>query len=121
MYDLIIGSTITRLQTLFLKEIFLNYNYADDGKGLIDNYGILSYGPCQFPTLSLVIEQFLKVENFTSTKYFTLACLVNGLKFHYINQYKKKKTSKNKSKEDKEEESCEMSESESDFIQDIYN
>lgn len=88
IYDLIIGSTLTRLQTLFLKEIFMSYRLVDNKEFLIEKYSILSYGPCQFPTLSLIIEQYNKVNNFVSSKYYTLAIIINGLKFNLIKNEK---------------------------------
>ncbi|KAJ2545980.1 DNA topoisomerase 3-alpha, partial [Coemansia sp. RSA 1933] len=51
--DLRIGSALTRYQTLRLSSRFA----ALDKK-------LLSYGPCQFPTLGFVVDQFLRVESF---------------------------------------------------------
>jgi DNA topoisomerase-3 len=49
--DLRIGASFTRLQTLSFKEIFFG-NYTNNAKQ------ILSYGPCQFPTLGFVVERY---------------------------------------------------------------
>ena len=62
--DLIIGSTFTRMQTLTFNELLGIKN------------GILSYGPCQFPTLNFIMERSDKIENFESEKYHTLDLIV---------------------------------------------
>ncbi|KAJ2140759.1 DNA topoisomerase 3-alpha [Coemansia sp. RSA 564] len=51
--DLRIGSALTRFQTLRLQSRF----EAVQEK-------VVSYGPCQFPTLGFVVDQFLRVESF---------------------------------------------------------
>ncbi|KAI8319334.1 prokaryotic type I DNA topoisomerase [Martensiomyces pterosporus] len=51
--DLRIGSALTRFQTLRLQSRFA----AVQDK-------VISYGPCQFPTLGFVVDQFLRVDNF---------------------------------------------------------
>ncbi|KAJ2158532.1 DNA topoisomerase 3-alpha [Coemansia sp. RSA 552] len=51
--DLRIGSALTRFQTLRLQSRFA----AVQDK-------LISYGPCQFPTLGFVVDQFQRVENF---------------------------------------------------------
>lgn len=52
--DLRIGAALTRAQTLTLQGRFPN---ELDSK-------VLSYGPCQFPTLGFVVDQYEKVQNF---------------------------------------------------------
>ncbi|KAJ1965435.1 DNA topoisomerase 3-alpha [Dipsacomyces acuminosporus] len=56
--DLRIGSALTRFQTLRLQSRFA----AVKDK-------MLSYGPCQFPTLGFVVEQFLRVDSFVPEDY----------------------------------------------------
>ncbi|KAJ2686667.1 DNA topoisomerase 3-alpha [Coemansia spiralis] len=51
--DLRIGSALTRFQTLRLSSRFTSLNDK-----------LISYGPCQFPTLGFVVDQFLRVESF---------------------------------------------------------
>ncbi|RKP36084.1 DNA topoisomerase [Dimargaris cristalligena] len=51
--DLRVGSALTRFQTLRLAPRFREVNNK-----------IISYGPCQFPTLGFVVDQYLKVEKF---------------------------------------------------------
>ena len=53
--DLRIGAALTRAQTLTLQGRF---PVELDSK-------VLSYGPCQFPTLGFVVDQYEKVQNFT--------------------------------------------------------
>ncbi|KAJ1648751.1 DNA topoisomerase 3-alpha [Dispira simplex] len=59
--DLRIGSSLTRFQTL---------NLAPKFKEMKDM--LLSYGPCQFPTLGFVVDQYLKVENFVPETFWTV-------------------------------------------------
>ncbi|PIA13720.1 DNA topoisomerase 3-alpha [Coemansia reversa NRRL 1564] len=51
--DLRIGSALTRFQTLRLQSRFAAVQDR-----------VVSYGPCQFPTLGFVVDQFLRVESF---------------------------------------------------------
>ncbi|KAF7315785.1 DNA topoisomerase [Mycena indigotica] len=54
LLDLRIGAAFTRMQTLTLKP----------GVPQIPEKAIVSYGPCQFPTLGFVVQRFLQVKNF---------------------------------------------------------
>lgn len=51
--DLRVGAAFTRFQTLRLQKKF---------DGLQD--GVISYGPCQFPTLGFVVERWARIETF---------------------------------------------------------
>lgn len=51
--DLKIGAAFTRLQTFALQNRFG-----------ISGEQLLSYGPCQFPTLGFVVERYLRVKDF---------------------------------------------------------
>ena len=53
--DLRAGSAYTRFLTTQLQKFDLHLN---------DDRGIISYGPCQFPTLGLVVDRWLQIENF---------------------------------------------------------
>ncbi|KAJ2375678.1 DNA topoisomerase 3-alpha, partial [Coemansia sp. RSA 2607] len=53
--DLRIGAALTRFQTLRLQSQF---------EAVKDK--LVSYGPCQFPTLGFVVDQFLRVESFVA-------------------------------------------------------
>ncbi|KAF9763260.1 DNA topoisomerase 3 [Nosema granulosis] len=57
--DLRIGSTFTIFQTLCLKTIF-------------DQKQIVSFGPCQIPTLGFVVERYEEIENHIEEKFWTL-------------------------------------------------
>jgi len=51
--DLRIGSSFTRLQTLLLQNRFDWQEYIPAGRESM----LLSYGPCQFPTLGLIVQR----------------------------------------------------------------
>jgi DNA topoisomerase-3 len=53
--DLRVGAALTRFQTMSLQTRFAPL----DSK-------ILSYGPCQFPTLGFVVEQYERLQNFVA-------------------------------------------------------
>ncbi|KAJ1893705.1 DNA topoisomerase, partial [Kickxella alabastrina] len=59
--DLRVGSALTRFQTLRLQSRFR----AVEGM-------TVSYGPCQFPTLGFVVDQFLRVENFVQEPFWLI-------------------------------------------------
>ncbi|EGF76486.1 hypothetical protein BATDEDRAFT_14853, partial [Batrachochytrium dendrobatidis JAM81] len=69
--DLRIGAVFTRFQTLQLQGHF---------KELSEQ--ILSYGPCQFPTLGFVVDRFRKVQSFIPEKFWSITLEVtrNGLR-----------------------------------------
>ena len=50
--DLRVGASFTRLQSLLLQDKF-DWGAADDGRGDVGR--LISYGPCQFPTLGLIV------------------------------------------------------------------
>lgn len=51
--DLRIGVAYTRFQTMRLKNKF---------SGLSES--VISYGPCQFPTLGFVVDRFWRIQKF---------------------------------------------------------
>lgn len=53
-HDLRVGAAFTRFQTLRLQKKFDGF---DQGK-------VVSYGPCQFPTLGFVVERWARIETF---------------------------------------------------------
>lgn len=61
--DLRIGAAFTRFQTLRIK-------------GKYDNMGkaVVSYGPCQFPTLGFVVERHLKIQTFVASDFWSISC-----------------------------------------------
>ncbi|KNC82673.1 hypothetical protein SARC_05050 [Sphaeroforma arctica JP610] len=59
--DLRVGAAFTRMQTLCLQPRFADLHEK-----------IISYGPCQFPTLGFVIDQYCKVEAFVSEAFWKI-------------------------------------------------
>ena len=57
--DLRIGSSFTILQTLTLKSFFKSRH-------------VISFGPCQIPTLGFVIERFFQIEKFKEEDFYSL-------------------------------------------------
>ncbi|KAF9983300.1 DNA topoisomerase [Mortierella antarctica] len=59
--DLRIGASFTRFQT---------FSFQRRYPGLEE--GVISYGPCQFPTLGFVVDQYRRVENFIPESFWKL-------------------------------------------------
>ena len=64
--DLRLGAAFTRFQTLRLQG---RYEGLDS---------MISYGPCQFPTLGFVIERYLKIEAFRPEDFWSIALEYEG-------------------------------------------
>ncbi|KAL6046567.1 DNA topoisomerase 3-alpha, variant 2 [Balamuthia mandrillaris] len=64
--DLRIGAAFTRFQTLRLSPKF---------KGLDAN--VISFGPCQFPTLGFVVERFWEIQNFKEETFWSIQCRIS--------------------------------------------
>ncbi len=60
--DLRIGASFTRYQTLMMQEKFPK------------RYKVVSYGPCQFPTLGFIVERYKLIRDFVPEKFFYLDC-----------------------------------------------
>ena len=60
--DLRLGAAFTRFQTLRLQKKYENLD------------SMISYGPCQFPTLGFVVERYHKIEAFVSEKFWFIEC-----------------------------------------------
>ncbi|KAI8901611.1 DNA topoisomerase [Globomyces pollinis-pini] len=75
--DLRIGAVFTRFQTVNLKPKF--QDLADQK--------VLSYGPCQFPTLGFVVDRFLKAKHFVEEPFWKIDLTVSkdgiDTKFHW--------------------------------------
>lgn len=67
--DLRIGASFTRLQTLLLQNKFDWSNHAVDGRVL------LSYGPCQFPTLGLIVQRAWEIQAHISEPFWYIQVL----------------------------------------------
>lgn len=61
--DLRVGAAFTRFQTLRLQRKF-------DG---FAEQGVISYGPCQFPTLGFVVERWARIETFIPEDFWFLS------------------------------------------------
>mmetsp|Transcript_20434 Transcript_20434/g.34055 ORF Transcript_20434/g.34055 Transcript_20434/m.34055 type:complete len:342 (-) Transcript_20434:14-1039(-) len=61
--DLRLGAIFTRFQTLRLQRKF---------GGLSE--GVISYGPCQFPTLGFVVDRYWRIQAFTSEPFWKIEC-----------------------------------------------
>lgn len=61
--DLRIGAAFTRFQTLRIQNKFDNISKQ-----------VISYGPCQFPTLGFVVERYLRIQAFLPSDFWTISC-----------------------------------------------
>ncbi|KIY95271.1 DNA topoisomerase III [Monoraphidium neglectum] len=59
--DLRVGASFTRFQTLLLQDRF---DWA--AGGLADDKPLISYGPCQFPTLGLIVQRAWEIQSHVS-------------------------------------------------------
>ncbi|KAE9327511.1 DNA topoisomerase 3-alpha [Phytophthora fragariae] len=62
--DLRIGAAFTRFQTMRIQSRFPALNQEKN---------VISYGPCQFPTLGFVVERFLKIQNFEREAFYHIS------------------------------------------------
>jgi DNA topoisomerase-3 len=60
--DLRVGAAFTRFQTLRLQRKFEGFK----------DQGVVSYGPCQFPTLGFVVERWARIETFVPEDFWFL-------------------------------------------------
>ena len=67
--DLIIGASFTRIQTLTLRDVFLQKNVNIQQQ---NNKSVISYGPCQFPTLNFIVERAEKIRKFVPEDFYYL-------------------------------------------------
>lgn len=65
-FDLRVGLSFTRLLTNAYKN-----------RGLLDEKQVVSYGTCQFPTLSFVVDRYLRVKSFTPEPFWGLNVIVS--------------------------------------------
>ena len=68
--DLIIGASFTRIQSLTLKDVYIqkNVNVQQNKNKSI----VISYGPCQFPTLNFIVERAEKKRKFVPEEFYYL-------------------------------------------------
>ncbi|XP_075081423.1 DNA topoisomerase 3-alpha isoform X4 [Nicotiana tabacum] len=69
--DLRIGASFTRFQTMLLRDAFV-LDFATDDRNLV-----LSYGPCQFPTLGFVVERYWEIQAHEPEEFWTINCTHN--------------------------------------------
>ncbi|GMF10670.1 unnamed protein product [Phytophthora lilii] len=62
--DLRIGAAFTRFQTIRIQNKF---------PAVKQEKGVISYGPCQFPTLGFVVERFLKIQDFEREAFYYIS------------------------------------------------
>ncbi|KAE9604181.1 putative DNA topoisomerase transcription factor interactor and regulator CCHC(Zn) family [Lupinus albus] len=66
--DLRIGASFTRFQTMLLRDAFIIDTPTDD-RNLV-----LSYGPCQFPTLGFVVERYWEIQAHEPEEFWLINC-----------------------------------------------
>ncbi|CAK9208461.1 unnamed protein product [Sphagnum troendelagicum] len=66
--DLRIGASFTRFQTMLLADSFVT-PFGEEDKKLV-----ISYGPCQFPTLGFVVERYWQVQAHVPEDFWTINC-----------------------------------------------
>ncbi|KAF3621146.1 hypothetical protein FXO38_31958 [Capsicum annuum] len=70
--DLRIGASFTRFQTMLLRNAFV-LDVAMDDRNVV-----LSYGPCQFPTLGFVVERYWEIQAHEPEEFWTINCTHNS-------------------------------------------
>ncbi|KAM0870274.1 hypothetical protein ACQ4PT_040115 [Festuca glaucescens] len=66
--DLRIGASFTRFQTMLLKDAFV-LDVTGEERNMV-----LSYGPCQFPTLGFIVERFWEIQAHEPEDFWTINC-----------------------------------------------
>lgn len=74
--DLRVGAAFTRFQTMRFRNKFQGNTCkcVADSLGLSES--IISYGPCQFPTLGFVVDRYWKIQNFIPEDFWTIECSI---------------------------------------------
>ncbi|KAG2297965.1 hypothetical protein Bca52824_034437 [Brassica carinata] len=67
--DLRIGASFTRFQTMLLKDRF-----SIDSTGDKERSRVISYGPCQFPTLGFIVERYWEIQAHEPEEFWTINC-----------------------------------------------
>lgn len=73
--DLRLGAAFTRFQTLYLQN-----KYSEVQQQLI------SYGPCQFPTLGFVVDRYLRIEAFVREPFWVINVKLDQTDFQWVRQ-----------------------------------
>ncbi|XP_027335440.1 DNA topoisomerase 3-alpha isoform X2 [Abrus precatorius] len=66
--DLRIGASFTRFQTMLMRDAFIIDTVTDDRNI------VLSYGPCQFPTLGFVVERYWEIQAHEPEEFWSINC-----------------------------------------------
>ncbi|KAA6369333.1 MAG: putative DNA topoisomerase 3-alpha [Streblomastix strix] len=67
--DLRIGSAFTRLQTRYCQNSFDIYAYKEENR---NEKNLISYGPCQFPTLGFVVDRYWRNKQFIPEEFYSI-------------------------------------------------
>ncbi|CAH2043602.1 unnamed protein product [Thlaspi arvense] len=67
--DLRIGASFTRFQTMLLKDRF-----SIDSTGGEERSRVISYGPCQFPTLGFIVERYWEIQAHEPEEFWIIHC-----------------------------------------------
>ncbi|WZY79695.1 hypothetical protein YC2023_026079 [Brassica napus] len=67
--DLRIGASFTRFQTMLLKDRFVIDSTGDEERSRV-----ISYGPCQFPTLGFIVERYWEIQAHEPEEFWTINC-----------------------------------------------
>ncbi|MES1921984.1 DNA topoisomerase [Bonamia ostreae] len=78
--DLRVGSAFTRFLTDKLQNRFSGLDQR-----------VISYGPCQFPTLGFVVRQFWKIKNFVSEKFWFIKMAIQHENQQIVFNWKRRK------------------------------
>jgi DNA topoisomerase-3 len=78
-HDLRVGAAFTRFQTMRLQKLFDEFALGGGGAMQVQHQeqqqqhqGVVSYGPCQFPTLGFVVERWARIETFVPEDFWYL-------------------------------------------------
>lgn len=69
--DLRFGAAFTRYQTLLLQSV--GYGALNQGAPAAAKQKIVSYGPCQFPTMGFIINRYMEILKFKSQPFWSIA------------------------------------------------
>jgi DNA topoisomerase-3 len=65
--DLRIGAAFTRFQTIMLQDRFASFDRK-----------VVSFGPCQFPTLGFVVDRFKQIRDFVVEPFWAIRLSYTG-------------------------------------------
>lgn len=74
--DFIIGCSFTRLQTISFKSVLKEYSMFSSLESRKENNFVITYGPCQFPTLNFVVDRADQIRNFVQEEFYYLDLII---------------------------------------------